>query len=213
VKIDAALLHQTIYNTLIFTPGKGEAKKTTTRGDVLLSARSDGMFFIATEGYVVLSEKFPAVNIDIPPGDSVECWIRGDELREFEKALREIKGEISLSLPPFDLSIDDGPTLKLLLSSDAKDYWDGVRKLLAGKGVDGDALDGPFAIGPDRLSKFSRLKPQGEYPLDLKRFVTESSQDLLYWKYGPAVRGILVPLNRDIIREHYAETPEVLWKG
>lgn len=64
-----------------------------------------------------------------------------------------------------------------------------------------------LCIHPERLKKLNLVKPGG-YPIDLVGFNKDGS-DLVAFKIGPTVQGLIAPLDRDELRKMY--TGGELW--
>jgi hypothetical protein len=70
----------------------------------------------------------------------------------------------------------------------------------------------PFAVRPERFRKFSLIKP-GDYPIDFLPGVVSvpgaGYRDILRFKAGPDVRGVLAPILRSRLEDEFSE--DVLW--
>jgi len=158
-------LSDALYNSLLYTPGKNA--KTAGGGFVYLN----GSHLYATDGYVILRTDLGVVT--------------GDGFWAVEDVKGYLKGE------PLPGTTTDGP---ITWWADVTTLMDQTIEPLLKYGavaVDGWPKDGAVALSPQRLSKLSRLRPQGEYPIDFTY-----SDGLLVFRYGPDTFGIMSPLAR-----------------
>lgn len=105
-----------------------------------------------------------------------------------------------------DGSIGDGWTV----DPPFKDIWPIVDDMLT---MDEQTdVANPFALRPERFAKFSRIRVGGDYPVDFRMVYSYQFQrDLLLFKAGPHVSGVVAPILRGRLAETFKDEPEVFW--
>lgn len=95
--------------------------------------------------------------------------------------------------------------------------WDSVDTLLTLLTLEQNAFavqrtSPKFALRPERFAKFSRIRSGGDYPVDFAfGFAPVVGRDLLLFKVGPYVRGVMAPVLRGALQQEFATEPGVLW--
>ena len=213
--IKTSYLKQLLYNVLLWTPGKGEAKKFASQGLVKMVVVSEGPpVFLSTDGYVAVSsghmEPDPRSRLD-----REEWYFKGEDLKE---ALRNLPADVQ----EIELTQTDGEDpsyffgkqeLKGQVPSE-REFWKAVEDIVFSTDyfdVDLEVFR-DFYLDPRRLQKFSLLEPRMEFPLAFGCRLTKFDQPVLIWKYGPDVHGVFSPLQVDAIYEAYPDNiDEVMW--
>lgn len=171
--VDAEEWNRFVYNLTLVAPGKGEAKKTVSRGFIRLSNFSTSLIGMATDDILSVITSIEVDNYQGPP----ETWVTVDAL----KSAGELEGILHLEISPdFDEKFDQL-------------FWaDHVYESIAGSAT--EIFSNGLSISPDRLRKFSLLKPQGN-PIRWE-LVEWADRDIIRWSLGDNLRGVYVPLDR-----------------
>ncbi|MFC6021538.1 hypothetical protein ACFP2T_35890 [Plantactinospora solaniradicis] len=185
MKILSADLSRLCYNAIQFS-----AKDSSLGGVVALGGSADlsTLTVWACDDYVALADHAPA-----EVSEDFSWFLALKEVKDLEKTLRDYDGEIFLSETAGHLDLDehDWP-----LAEDPPDFQPVVNILSFAPNPVADPST-PFAIRAARFTKFRLLRtPQSpstkdEYPVD---FLWDG--DLLRWKCGPTLRGVVAPLHR-----------------
>lgn len=197
VVVDAEEFNTALYNVLLWTPNKADAKATVTGGYVRVWISEDYLELSATDDYVAVVTRCKVLGYKLRPEPDPRTlfFMTGEETKELEKNTREISGKFSADFSEFPSEI----------AFDIEIY-DEITKMIwyPSKGHDLSA----FAIAPDRFQKFSLLKPRDKYPVDFQ-VVNDSGDIYTRWRYGSDAVGLMKPLNRAVVANAYDE--EVLW--
>lgn len=199
MKIQASELHRLLYNAILFTDKKsaagGVAKFRATFG----SGPNMGLVVFATDDHVAIFDRIPAEG--------------GEEVDEFFLSLETMKA-LEKDLRDQDSVIDFDFNAHRVLGDVDLELWDTVVRMLSLKDFESDdsVQHVTFALNPDRLRKFSLIKP-GNYPIDMRYgYDTGVHRDVIAFKAGPTLRGVLAPLDRELLAEKYGEqSGELLW--
>lgn len=206
MKIDSKLLHRRIYNALLFTPGKGEAKRSVSGGNVMVTF-SDTVTFTSTDGYVAIRSG-PA---DTNPKANRRVIVSGEDLKKLESALRTLEEVVEFEADSNEVAYGYAVAGVFLEVLPGAPLWDKIDTFIDSDYPADPELFQKFAVDPRRLSKFSLLEPKGEYPVDFKLRESNIEQQLLVWRYGPDTRGVFSPLLREAVAEAYDRPEDVLW--
>lgn len=215
MKLHAKTLHRILYNSLLWAPGKGDAKKSPSEGLIQFSFLRNQFFVLGTDGYVVSVDRGDPDGNEGLPLESVYAY--SWDVREVERALRGVDESVIIdlhhSLEDQRILIFEIPNREVgfeLHKPKNLDFWKAVGKLVALKKF--KDVQQNVAIAPARFSKFSLLEPKEQYPVDFRfGFDDNLNQFVVAWKYGPDTRGVFAPLDRNHLREVYDNSEEVLW--
>lgn len=176
ITANTQLLKSFLYNLELFSPNKGEAKKTNGRGDVYLRSISklDGqyLFGLATDDHYSLSGYIP---LDV--GVNATIFSSAEEL----KTLRGGLDSSEFSTIEFTGRAADDDSF-------AEVFWEGH----VTDCVQGDASRvalNSFSLNPERLRKLSLLEPRG-YPLH-QDFVEWADRTIIRFTYTENFRGVV----------------------
>lgn len=218
--VNRELLKEMTYNVLLWTPGKGDAKKSVSGGRVEVSV-SQGLSFLSTDGYVAVqtgSEGYRGTSSTSGSvGSAIRGEVTGEDLRVVLKAISELDEEdIEVSIDGTTSTLYFGKTGVSHHEHDPRDLWDTIRGLvdpLKHSSADIKEHFSGFYLDTKRLSKFSLLEPKLEYPLALAPSTSDvTGQPTILWKYGRDVRGVLAPLTPELVAEEYQEIiKDVMW--
>lgn len=203
-------LKELIYNVLLWTPGKGEAKRSISGGKVEINI-GQMMSFLSTDGYVAVQTGAPYFSKGLLGEVTGEC------LKGVLKGISEIdEEEIEVSVDGATSYIYFGKTGVEFFEHDPSILWDTIRALVDPRqhsSVDIKQHFSAFYLDPKRLSKFSLLEPKLEYPLAMAPSTSDATdQPTILWKYGKDVRGVLAPLTEELLAEAYPDDLEdVMW--
>lgn len=166
-------------------------QNSAARGRVLWILGPRGCRVVATDDYVVLVDTTEGA---FNPGAQY-LLMELKELKGLEKGLREDADGL------YDLDLLPGDPLDVETVSELELY--AADQLVAEAQTLNQAFElSTFAVAPDRLRNLARVKP-GDYPIDLKIFSQET--ELLAFKIGPTVTGVIAPLDRDELSSQYTE--------
>ncbi len=198
-------LRTLLYNILLWTPGKGEAKKSESSGLVQVSYHGEQISFMSTDGYVVV-ESGPRM-----PGPVIHTLVPGHELKEVVRALdgcaleevSVVHGEDSWTfagLPPIETVSDVNLP-----------FWGSMNRMMSD--TKEDAVIDRWYLDPKRFQKFSLAEPRDTYPLAMQPKIVFSGQPVFEWKYGGDLRGIFAPfIPEDLAnRVHPEDEGTILW--
>lgn len=180
--VDAEQWNTFVYNLTLVAPGKGEAKKTVSRGFIRLYMydNCDGtgeLIGMATDDILSVITQ---VTIGGPTTGSFQpaLWVTVDAL----KSAGELEGVLHLEVSEdFDEKFD-------------KLFWaEHVYESIAGAVARNPDRWSGVSISPDRLRKFSLLKPQGN-PIHWE-FVEWADRSIIRWRLGDNLRGVYVPVD------------------
>lgn len=207
--VNREFLKEYIYNVLLWTPGKGDAKKSISGGRVEVSLLPETISFLSTDGYVAVQTGSSHIF------DAIPSEVSGEDLKLVLKAIGEIEEE-DIQVTMDNDHIYFGKTPIDYITHNPDDLWNSIRKLVDPRqhsSVEIHKHFSAFYLDPKRLSKFSLLEPKLEYPLAMAPSTSDiSSQPTILWKYGSGARGVLAPLTVELLEEAYAEDlDEVMW--
>jgi hypothetical protein len=184
-------LHRAAYNALQYSN-----KNSALKGDVIWIRGAHGLRVVATDDYFILVDQVDALEYSGKPETRV-MNLAG--LKELEKLLRGDNTEwMDLDLLDLSEPNDVQWSTQSLLEADRLVFDSDKWKESTATG---------FALAPDRLRRLALVKP-GEHPIDIKVFENDGEQ-MLAFRIGPTVRGLIAPLNRDTLRGIY--DGEELW--
>lgn len=198
MKIPAKELHRLLYNAILFTD-----KKSATGGVAAFRFNEHGLGVMATDDHVAILD---VAYVPRPAGAMVDIFLSLDRMKILEKEYRDLTAEVEFD--PESVSFMGSPV-------DDTDLWLRVGKMLSLDDFQSTAcedMDAKFALNPDRLRKFSLLKP-GDYPIDMHYgYDNAIERDLVAFKAGPTLRGILAPLDRELLAEKFGkDAGSVMW--
>lgn len=178
-------LEEAVYNTLLFLPGKGEEKSQASLGWARLHVnkvfKPFNCLLEGADNFVWSVTEFDA---ELPEGT---FWIHREKLKEIQK--RE-----GLTFRPEDIQVD-------CPAESVQELYDGYAQLWR---ADTETVGSVFAVNPNRVAKFSLLKPQDDFPADFQvcsMSLLDQEKKYLKWKMGPATYGILGVLDRQVIEQ------------
>lgn len=194
MKIQASELHRLLYNAILFTD-----KKSAAGGVAAFRVSEHGLGVMATDDHVAILDVALAPNDDAPE----DLFLSLETMKALEKDLRDQNSEIDFAGDPH----------RILGAADPG-FWDAVGRMLSlDEFVSDDSLQHvTFGLNPDRLRKFSLLKPGG-YPIDMRYGYDRGvAREVIAFKAGPTLRGVLAPLDRRLLKEKYGpEAGSVMW--
>lgn len=180
------------YNLLLIAPGKAESKKTVSRGFIRVDALWTGIQWaltgMATDDILSISaEILGVIDDNIPLQEINPFWIKPETLKAVTPTLMKGTGFYLVDFPEdeaFDGKHDQRFWLDHVEASINEPYQQTVSASITW-----------IDLSPDRLRKFSLLKPQG-FPMTWE-FVIWQSREIIRWSYsaGGCV-GIYVPLSK-----------------
>lgn len=209
MKIQAKDLWRLMYNAQLFTDKKSATGGVAKFRQVI--GPSAGLAVFATDDHVAICDKAPGENTEFG-----EFFLSLETMKQLEKSLREIVGEMNLVIEDGEFRYIGMDGAVPFADSGDPDLWNMVGQMLSGFDFEYTPLGGDpltvFALNPDRLRKFSLLKP-GDYPIDIKTgYDRVLERDLVAFKAGPTLRGVLAPLDRKLLTEKYGEDAgSVMW--
>lgn len=215
--INVTDLHNLLYNILLWTPGKAEAKKYSSGGLVKVASSSNAISLLSTDGYVVV-ESGIACNRE-------SHFVRGEDIKRILQYLPSVESEeveVNFSEEKWFFGTE---WIETVSSGIDWDFWNSIYEIAAiipERSVSKDystpeklSLLAPFEkfyLQPKRLQKFSLVEPRGEYPLAFQILQTKFDQPVLGWKYGPGLRGVMAPLVAEALVEAYPDDDgTILW--
>lgn len=174
------------YNLLLVAPGKGEAKKTVSRGFIRLElwnvVSQDTIGGSLLQG--AATDDILSISTELPCGGKSEViWVRADTLKNVMPGYFTDMWMVTLKNDPeFDAKFD-------------KIFWeDHVLDSISGEVVSRPTVW--FEVNPDRFRKFSLLRPNTKITFD---FVEWADRDIIRWYHnldGIDTRGVYVPAGR-----------------
>jgi len=194
-----------VYNLTLIAPGKGDAKKSVSKGLIRLGfapfykgvgPHLNGM---ATDDILSVFTETPIYSFDgeptneIPGGTFQPHWVTVEALKAATPTLttlRFLEGD-----PLYEVTLDTSPDFdakfdRLFWVEHTRDSimgeWEPTGGRLRTHGWNS------VKISPDRLRKFSLLKPQGQ-PI-LWEFGEWADRDIIRWTYD-SMSGVYVPLD------------------
>jgi hypothetical protein len=177
-----------LYNALLFLPGKGDEKASASLGWARFIVTDRCYSIEGADNYVWLSSV-----CDSDENERLPEFYHREELKKELVRVRELTDEIVHN----EMTPGEPPSETVgQIYRGYTTIWEGAwsAESWAEPGL-------PFAVNPNRLSKFSLLKPQDEYPMDIKwceyRPTKEDQlKQILKWKMGPWTHGIFGILDR-----------------
>lgn len=164
-----------------------------TQGYTLWKISDGDLYVYSCDDYIVLSDF-----VSVGPGPEGYALLSAENLKALELALRDQDVVIDLAEDiPFE------PATEAILG-----VYNEAQSLVHAKDHPRVGSDDSrtFAVSPDRLRKLSLVHPRKGYPLDF-RYCGDYA---LCFRYGPSVRGVIMPLDRKILLEKF--TGEEVWK-
>ncbi len=197
-------LRTLLYNVLLWTPGKGDAKKYVSQGLVRMNYGSGNLSFLSTDGYVVV------VSGNDISGEK-EVFFRGEDIKLLHRELPDDVEEINIDSEGDRWFFGKQEVAAQQCNDDQ--FWSAIDKIATSTTEDVDlTVFKEFYIDNRRLQKFSLVEPRLTYPLAFALRQTEFEQPVLAWKYGPDLYGIFSPLQVEAIVEAYPDDLEdVMW--
>lgn len=184
-EIESGWLWEALKNASLFC-----REKTWNGGECRLRATGDGWLEVSA------SDDFVGVVTQVP-FDPEEKWDRfitarqlrgGRDISGLEKRVGEsVEGYISL-----DELLTDATT-----EPTEPEWWKQFDQILR------DATKEPIKtleVNPARLTMLSRLEPKGEFCLSITGASYED-ENLWLFAYGPDTMGVIVPLNREDLKD------------
>jgi hypothetical protein len=198
-----------LWNLTLFSDRKSAA------GGFIYFEYVDGWLMgTASDDYIIITDK-TQINSDEPRKHQQNGLAAKVAMTDAKKALKDVE-----SLNPITawlgLPLDKSGRRDEFVDVDDLPFWSAIFDMEDSFIANGDYDDGPepFALRPERFSKFSRIRP-GEYPIDFRTghiaVPAGARRQALQFKAGPTVRGVLAPILRSRLREEFVEEPEVLW--
>lgn len=190
--LPASTLWRLSANALLYVNKTG-----MTKGYTLWKIKGGVLYVASCDDFIGISD-FGSIGSG---GDSVlshetVAMISAENLKALELDLRDQDVVIDLaedvSFEPVSDSVSEVYSMvqERVYAEEVPDYG-------SGKSV-------TFAVHPDRLRKLSLLHPRKGYPLDC-RIKAFKAEPLLCFRYGPTVRGVIMPLNRKVLEEKFTE--------
>lgn len=198
---DPKLWEEFVYNLTLVAPGKGEAKKTVSKGFIRIELspfyKGLGPFAtgVATDDILSIFTECPIVDY---PGESEgefhHLWSTVEALKAATPTPTTLGNSDALGYsvnlecsPDYDAKFDRLFWVDHVLDSISGE-WEAVQ---SGDQYANKAWSS-VRISPDRLRKFSLLKPQGQ-PI-LWEFGEWADRDIIRWSYEH-MEGVYVPLD------------------
>lgn len=189
---------EALYNCLLFIPGKGEEKSQASLGWGRVVVEEDCLSIQGADNYVWINCHVQGEGMAVGP----TRYVYRDTLKE---ELTRVK-DLTEDEVDFDLTlVEEEP------APSVGELYRGYDTLWTEGNQQFDTYS--FAVNPNRVAKFSLLKPQDEYPADFlwsTYSIEDDARDFLAWRMGPRSRGILGILDRDTICKVIKEK-DALW--
>lgn len=196
VLVDISDLNRVLYNALLFC-----TKNSSTKGTIQIYVSLDAVEFMATDDVVIFHELLES-NLD--PNEVLQAgpvfYLQKVDAAELEKFSRNEFGEFYIALDGDTLSI--GPFVFHTDQSQNERVWDKIALIREQARVT-DCYKGGFAIDPSRFRKFSLIRTAQEYPMDIIHGCYSDTDEVLIFKIGPYIHGLVSPLNRAHLRTMY----------
>jgi len=201
MQIQAADLARLCYNGVQFS-----AKDSSLGGTVMFYPTTSQLFVCASDDYVAMEDSAPARTFSAPSMGGDHFYLGLKELKELEKFLRDKDGSAQTQFPGDGKALEvmsrnddatDLVSVLLPLPEDPPDFQP-VMDILNLPPNPFQHIGIPFAIRAARFTKFRLLRTppspstKDEYPVDF-----HWDGDLLRWKCGPFLRGVVAPLQRE----------------
>lgn len=210
MKIKAADLHRLLYNGCLFTD-----KKSATGGVAAFVLGGTRLAVMATDDHVAITDY-----ITVEPQETeLVFFLSLESMKRQEKDLRDRAGDLEIDVDTVSTRLGTATGCYVPFADPGDPgLWNMVGQMLSLSdfgGVAGDVAESEgvlFALNPDRLRKFSLLKP-GDFPVDMRYgYDIAIERDVVAFRAGPTLRGVLAPLDRELLREKYGEQAgSVLW--
>jgi alpha-glucosidase (family GH31 glycosyl hydrolase) len=228
-QIKGVELAKVIRNAMLWQePGVKWTQKSEEEpgGRVILSFAVAELSFYATDGYAAVRD-FIEYSEAIPhftPGKTREFWFTDDEMEALlAMAVDSKTGPLTLRWDQdhvqldYSVSVDDKKKIILGEGSvffgeptEFPDWAEGLEDALelAENPEKGDRMSmSEFALRPERLVKFLRVRADKEAPVDFRFLVPMNSKSgpMAAVKIGHTFRGLVNFVNRDVAREKLPE--------
>jgi hypothetical protein len=188
-------LYIAVQNSLLFCN-----QKSWTKAHVLLVGKDSNLSFWSTDNFIVAKTFVPGI------GDPTSNWQASvskkdlqtlkERLENTDEIIKTVRVQTFDNKVVFDTSEEDLDKLSLEAHPVAFE-WPHVIEMYE-SAAELKSVNDSFAIAPDRVRKFSLLKAEKEYPVDF-RVVHDKQGVLVRWQYGPALSGLIVPLEREVV--------------
>lgn len=202
-KVPALELDRLLQNLLLFADEKAMALN-----EILLLVKDDRLFGFACDDYVVISDSI-VYPWGIGPAPRAFLIEDIEKVAEWVKRDKKVVHKYDILIQPKmtgvifecdETSTEDVTDNIFIRDAVPSENWKVVHKVLN--------EDLPlmmiqeFAVRPERLSKLWRLKADKEAPIDL-RGVELDNQLLLQFKKGDTLKGSIMPVQRQNVREEF----------
>lgn len=192
----ASELHRLTYNALQYS-----GKDTTLKG-VTSWWRGDGALSVtAYDDYFGIHDEIqsPCLWVD---EEFQEMVMELSDLQLLERKLRDQTEPFELGAEWFRKATESEQWTINQVYDTIVGVKEGLRRL---------QIVNDFAVNPDRLRRLALLKPKG-YPLDFRLMWDDlESRDVITFKYGPTLMGMIATLDRYKLLEIY-KGDKVLWE-
>lgn len=177
-KVQATDLHRIVYNTRQYA-----VKSGSVEGASLWIRGASSLRVVSSDDFIILVDK-----TEVDTHSNAQYWVVDRDTLEgvWKRVEKEPEGLFDLA----EIStVDNHIWLETLDEADQvvheTDHFDTIP-------VTG------FAVSPSRLTKLRLIKPGG-YPIDIKAFrsPTGPTEEVIGFRIGPTVRGVIAPLNRE----------------
>lgn len=194
--INTDALIRLLQNTTLFCGPK------TQTGGVIHFITTEGGWVVATasDDYVIIQQSAKILKLTT---DDQEFFLSHKYCKELLKELDDVDTDTFVFE---DGEGTDNPNPEL---------WEAVLAVPGErKGNEGFGFAKPCAVRPERLAKFSRIKAEFDYPLDLlfDNSRVLNHRDVIRWRFGPDVIGVLAPINRSDIELAFPNDGGLLWE-
>lgn len=186
-----------LQNAVLFSDVKSEAA-----GLISVEDGTDGLVFTASDDFVIIRDSV------LYDGQVPEPFFLDQKM-----AKEVIKTAQASNSEQLDLTL-----LPPAEAEWSEEFQTGISAMLSERFFQpwvGESSPVAFAVRPSRFAKFSRLKLSDDYPVDFTYGVvwvtSHFSRDVLKFKAGPTVHGVLAPILRTTLAEEFKNEPEVIW--
>jgi hypothetical protein len=213
MKVDAKLLWQAVKNVSVYSRKDGWA------GAVKVDIDDSRVSLTTSDDFVGITSVIP---FDSHPRGRDTFWLSHDSVKELEKYLRDLTGEVGVRVNDsgnmgrgydrviqFEVGDDDKCFVGPAIGCPNEEWWGMFEYVMDHVNAFPVAADS-WALDPARLSKMNLLEPKAEYPLALSNCEIDGERFVAF-KYGSNTFGMIKPLDVEKLREVYDRIEDVLW--
>lgn len=214
--MDAAFVSREGYERMLWNLSLFSDRKSAAGGFIYFEYVDGWLTGTATDDYIIITDRTPIEGDVDARKNGQNGFAAKVAMTDAKKALKDVE-----SLNPITarlgLPLDPEGRRDEFVDVDDLDFWSAIFDMEDSFIPYNPASDcpDPFAIRPERFSKFSRIRP-GDFPVDFQLGSILPPgvvrRDALRFKAGPTVRGILAPIVRSRLEDEFADQAgDVLW--